>query len=178
MNKAFRGPLVYILAIVAVFLLIQSFGPLGTTDTKRIEYTDFVKMVSEGNVKSVSISTSQTENRLVGLTRNTQIAENAFPEKYDFYAYLPTQDIFMSDMKKATGKDNPTDFGFKIGYKEAPQPSFLEEALPFLLPVGLLLIVWFFIMRQSQGAGNKALSFGKSRARMHTDDKNKKLLMM
>ncbi len=35
-----------------------------------------------------------------------------------------------------------------------------------LAPLGLLVLLWFFIMRQMQAGGNKALSFGKSRARL------------
>jgi cell division protease FtsH len=155
--------------------LLLSNLPLNATDTKRIEYKDFVTMVQNNEIKAVSITTSLTENKLVGITsKNSLIAEGAFPDKYDFYTYLPAQDIFISDLKKATGKDNITDFNFSLAFKEAPQPSFLEEFWPYLLPVGLLLFAWFFIMRQSQAGGNKALSFGKSRARVHTDDKNKK----
>ena len=37
----------------------------------------------------------------------------------------------------------------------------------------LFLVFWFFLLNQMQNTGNKALSFGKSRARLHTDDKTK-----
>src|SRR5690606_24185764 len=40
-----------------------------------------------------------------------------------------------------------------------------------LLPLLLLGVFFFFIMRQAQGAGNQAFSFGKSRARMFTGDR-------
>lgn len=174
MNKAFRGPLVYILAIAAVFLLISSFN-WSQPDTKQISYKpDFLQMVKEDSVKAVAITTNYTEIKLVGLTKNTKYTDKAFPENYDFYTYIPSLDVFTSDILAASGKANIADVGFTIKYEPAPQPSFLEQALPYIIPLGLVLIFWFYIMRQSQTGGNKALSFGKSRARMATDDKNKK----
>jgi cell division protease FtsH len=174
LNKAFRGPLVYILAIAAVFLLISSFN-WSQPDTKQISYKpDFLQMVKEDSVKAVAITTNYTEIKLVGLTKNTKYTDKAFPENYDFYTYIPSLDVFTSDILAASGKANIADVGFTIKYEPAPQPSFLEQALPYIIPLGLVLIFWFYIMRQSQTGGNKALSFGKSRARMATDDKNKK----
>lgn len=174
MNKAFRGPLVYILAIAAVFLLISSMN-WSQPDTKQINYnTEFLQMVKENKVKAVSVTTNYTETRLVGLTRDTKYTDKAFPENYDFFTYIPSLDVFTTDILSASGKTNITDVGFTVTYEPAPQPSFLQEALPYIIPLGLVLVFWFYIMRQSQTGGNKALSFGKSKARMHTDDKNKK----
>ena len=47
--------------------------------------------------------------------------------------------------------------------------SILVNASPFLLLIGF----WIFMMRQMQSGGNKALSFGKSRARLHSTQQRK-----
>ena len=54
-----------------------------------------------------------------------------------------------------------------------PQPPWWMALLPNLLFVVLLALVWLFIMNQMQGGNNRALSFGKSRARLHHEDKPK-----
>ena len=56
-----------------------------------------------------------------------------------------------------------------------PQPNILMSMLPTLMIIGLLLFVLMFFMQQMQGGGGggKVMSFGKSRAKMTTDDKQK-----
>ncbi len=59
---------------------------------------------------------------------------------------------------------------------EAPQPSIFMTMLPTLLIVGLLIFVLMFFMQQMQGGGGggKVMSFGKSKAKMTSDDQKKK----
>jgi cell division protease FtsH len=62
--------------------------------------------------------------------------------------------------------------GVKVTYKASATPawlSFLINASPFIL----LIVFWIFMMRQMQAGGNKALSFGKSRARLLTSQQKK-----
>src|SRR5690554_2742981 len=54
-----------------------------------------------------------------------------------------------------------------------PQPPWWMALLPNLLFVVMLALVWLFIMNQMQGGNNRALSFGKSRARLHHEDRPK-----
>ncbi len=51
--------------------------------------------------------------------------------------------------------------------------SFLLGFLQYGLPLLLLVLLFLFIMRSAQGQGNQALSFGKSRARLYGNEKNK-----
>ena len=81
---------------------------------------------------------------------------------------------FDSDIQAITGATNTTEYGFEVTYAPVPEASLLETLLPFLIPTILIVVVFYFIMRQQQGTGNKALSFGKSRARMQVGGKNKK----
>ena len=45
--------------------------------------------------------------------------------------------------------------------------------MPFVFMTAVFAIFWFVFMQQAQGGGNKVMSFGKSRARLHQDDKNR-----
>ena len=54
-----------------------------------------------------------------------------------------------------------------------PQPGWWTSLFTTLLPILLFVILFFFLMQQTQGGGNRVMSFGKSRARLHTDEKKK-----
>jgi len=54
-----------------------------------------------------------------------------------------------------------------------PEPSWWTGLLTTLLPILLFVLLFFFLMQQTQGGGNRVMSFGKSRARLHTDEKKK-----
>ncbi|MEO6379830.1 MAG: ATP-dependent zinc metalloprotease FtsH, partial [Caulobacteraceae bacterium] len=62
--------------------------------------------------------------------------------------------------------------GVNINVQSA-QPSGWFQLLGSLLPIVLLLGVWIFFMRQMQGAGRGAMGFGKSKARLLTENKNR-----
>jgi cell division protease FtsH len=47
------------------------------------------------------------------------------------------------------------------------------QLLPTFFMILLFVVLWFFFMQQSQGGGSRVMSFGKSKARLHTDDKKK-----
>ncbi len=75
--------------------------------------------------------------------------------------------------------DDPTlignlrDKGVNIKAEKTPEPPWWTTIFSSILPMLLLIGVWFFIMQQTQGGGNRVMSFGKSRARLNNDDKAK-----
>ncbi|MDD5017040.1 MAG: ATP-dependent zinc metalloprotease FtsH [Eubacteriales bacterium] len=170
MKKSARGPLIYLLGFVLVFLLITWLTNVDTVDESVIEYDEFLRYVEEGKIEQVVI----VENELYALATESEINPEAFPTKYDYYTYLPSVEQFNEDMREITNATSTSGYPFDITYEPVPEASFFEALLPYLIPMILIVVVFYFIMRQQQGAGNKALSFGKSRARMQVGDKNKK----
>lgn len=170
MKKSARGPLIYILGFALVLILINWLTGVNTIDDRDIDYDEFLALVKTDKIQQVQI----TNNDLYALTTSTEINEEKFPSEYDYYTYLPNPEQFDSDIMNITGAANTTEYGFDVKYEPLPEPGFLESMLPFLIPMGLVVVLFYFIMRQQQGSGNKAMSFGKSRARMQVSDKNKK----
>ncbi|MFC7536490.1 ATP-dependent zinc metalloprotease FtsH [Sphingomonas sp. GCM10030256] len=117
-----------------------------------IAYSEFVRQVDEGNVRSVTTATGASGNQvIVGKLANGSGFSTTAP----------------SD---AQVTDRLIQKGVQVQAKDAEQSSFwlilLYQSLPFLLILG----VSFFIMRQMQkNAGSGAMGFGKSRARMLTE---------
>ena len=169
MKKSARGPLIFIIGIALVLLLIQLLTVTPKADTRKLEYKEFLQLVKDKGVSQVEV----VGEDLYALKTGTEINPEKFPAEYDYYVFVDPETL-SGDLKAITGASSPADYGFEFTYTPVPAPSFLETLLPYLIPVGLLLVLFYFIMRQQQGSGNKALSFGKSRARMTVGDKNRK----
>jgi len=119
---------------------------------KHLTYTEFYKEVKAGSVESVLI------------TNGNQVSGKLKGSGDTLRTVLPADYPGIIDVLQ--------DSGVVIEVKESSTPawlSFLINASPFILLFGF----WIFMMRQMQAGGNKALSFGKSRARLLTSQQKK-----
>jgi cell division protease FtsH len=117
---------------------------------KNMAVSEFVAAAQDGKVKEVTITGTDAQGSLVD---NSQ-----------FHTQIPPND---SEIWKIL-----RDKGVKYNYKESAGNGWigiLFNAIPVLILLGL----WIFMMRQMQSGGNKALSFGKSRARLHSSQQKK-----
>ncbi len=137
---------VAILAALALFVSIFD-GRSSDPKANAITYSTFVASVDAGKVKSVVKSGDVISGQL----------KNGAP----FKTFAVPDPEFASRLL-ANGVD--------VSGKPEESPSFLQFLLYQSLPIILFLAVGFFIMRQMQkGAGNGAMGFGKSRAKMLTE---------
>jgi cell division protease FtsH len=115
-----------------------------------LTYSQFLYQVENGKVKGITMSGNDVQGTLTGDSGfRTTIPLN----DPDLYKKLREKNVGM-DIKDS-GTSNWV--------------SILINAVPFVL----LLAFWIFMMRQMQSGGNKALSFGKSRARLHSSQQKK-----
>lgn len=169
MKKSARGPLIWIIGLVIIVLLVSWLTTDTGNDKSEIDYDAFMQEVEAGNIlRYETFGDNLHGNNLFALKVDTEIKLDKFPTEYDYHLYVPDFNKFNNDMAARDAEDiphknNPT-----------PEPSFLASSWPFLLSIGLIAVVFIYIMRQQQGSGNKAMSFGKSRARMQVGGKNKK----
>ena len=170
MKKSARGPLIYILGIVLVLFLVNWLMSTPAADERNIEYTKFLEYVKDKQITRVTI----VSHDLYALKNGGTVNPEAFPEQYDYYTYVSDIEQFNRDIQAITQTDNPMNYGFQFTYEPEPDASLLEVLWPYLIPVALIGVLFYVMMRQQQGSNNKALSFGKSRARMNVGDKNKK----
>ncbi|MBV8811068.1 MAG: ATP-dependent metallopeptidase FtsH/Yme1/Tma family protein, partial [Acidobacteriaceae bacterium] len=138
---------VIICAVVLVYLAVKTGrGPT----PQNLSVSDFVTAVQDGKIKEANITGTDVQGTLVdNRTFHTVIPPN-YPEIYK---------LMQEKNVKYSWKDS-TGSGW-IGI--------LLNAVPVLILLGL----WIFMMRQMQSGGNKALSFGKSRARLHSSQQKK-----
>jgi len=150
MNSSVKSAVFWILlAFVAVLLYAVVRSGRGRVE-QPITFSDFLTQVDNGRVKSVTITGTEVKgvyNDNLGL--KTQMPVN-FPDVY----------------RKLLDK------GVTIEMKDASSGNYMS-LLFNVIPFVLLLGFWIFMMRQMQSGGNKALSFGKSRARLHSSQQKK-----
>ncbi len=146
MNSTARNALFWIVLLgTIVFLLVMLNSSLGSGISEP-NFSEFMAKVESGQVKKVEVSGTRVE----GEYRDNSKFKTTIPTDYaahsDFYKVLRAQGV------EIKVKDTSTSTWFAWGLN--------------LLPILLLVGFWIFIMRQMQVGGNKALSFGKSRARL------------
>ncbi len=139
-----------VLVCLAVLLFAVVRSGQGPSE-KQISFTQFLNDVQQGQVKEVTI----TGNDVHGLYKAPNQA---------LRTYIPTNypDVYNELIKN----------GVSVNIKDTSSGnwvSILLNASPFIV----LLAFWIFMMRQMQSGGNKALSFGKSRARLHSTQQKK-----
>ena len=144
MNSTVKTVVFWLVIVVAGVLLWQVVKGANTGAKEReINYSEFMSNVNQDNVTEVTV----VGNDVRGKFKNDKAA---------FHVVVPPN---LPDMYKTM-----TDHGVNITVKDANGGSYTW--LINLLPFVLLGALWFIMIRQMQTGGNKALSFGKSRARL------------
>ncbi|HEY1168394.1 MAG TPA: ATP-dependent zinc metalloprotease FtsH [Candidatus Limnocylindrales bacterium] len=154
MNTRFMRNGIVMLVLVAataalLYALIQPSSPTSKS------YSDFYKDMTSGNVTTI---VRQDNTLTVTDANGTQytVVDDA-PANGDF-AIFGTWSV--PNLKSISYTVNPP-----------PNTGWIMLLLSTVVPVGLVILLIFFFMRQAQGTNNQALSFGKSRARMFLGNK-------
>ena len=143
MNKFVKNVALYVLLIIIAVSIFNTFVHPQEKHSE-ITYSDFISQVEKKNVDSVTM----TNNSISGKLKDGS----------EFATYAPDNDAQLLP-KLSEG-------GVIITAKPPEQPSWWMNLLSSLLPIIILVGVWFWIMNQTQGGGGRVMSFGKSRAKM------------
>ncbi len=165
---SWKGPaksLGFWVIIILAFIFAYSLYTSSDTDVAEISYSELLNQLGNGNIESVTFIKQNIEGRLKKETSLT--TENGTGRYTKFKAMIPYEDnsfTLVNRFEKA---------GVTITAKtEGPNYfSILISVAPWLL----LIFIWLFFLRQMQGAsGPRGLfSFGKSRAKLLTDERPK-----
>ena len=149
MNPSVRS-FAFWMVLVVVVVLIWNFSTDFQSRDESVSFSEFIRMVDSGQVESVTL----TGNEVSGSTTSGESFRSFAPPQYDgLVNRLVERDVAVS-AREAAG---------------SPWATLLYTWAPFLLILGF----WIFFMRQVQTGGNKALSFGKSRAKLSSSSQKK-----
>ena len=155
-NSTFRGFGIYIMLILAVVLIWYMMGH--NSSTASYTKSQFEKALSEGQIASVTV----IQNREVP-TGSLQVVYTT-GQKYMLYT---------SDVNECQAIMD--EYGFtQYNCEDVPEESWMMTLLPYLLIFGAFFIL-FVIMNNNaaaQSGGGKMMNFGKSRAKLSTEEDN------
>jgi cell division protease FtsH len=151
LNNLTKNLLLWLVIAVVLMSVFNNFNQRQTS-VQSIEYSQFVQNVNDGEVERVTIE----GKNIKGIFKNGK----------DFRTYSPGDPGLVDDLLRN---------GVSITAKEEEGPSLLLSILINWFPLLLIFGLWIYFMRQMQGGGGGrgAMSFGKSKARMLTEEQNK-----
>lgn len=155
MNKVIKNLMIYLLIVLVIIALIQYTSPV-KTDVKELTYNELITSLEQGNVKTIVFQVEGSTNYIKGTLKKDNV-------KFSSMGVWPDEVLLETTKKQG------------INFQVIPpeKPSWLLTMATSLLPILLFIFLFFFLMQQTQGGGNKVMQFGKSRAKLHNDEKSK-----
>lgn len=141
---------IWLVIAVVLMSLFQNFGP-SDSSSRKLDYSTFMYDLNQDQVKEARINGRE----IVVIKQDGN----------RYTTYIPVNDPKLLDIlltKKV-----------KVVGEPPEEPSLITSIFISWFPMLLLIGVWVFFMRQMQGGGKGAMSFGKSKARMLTEDQIK-----
>ncbi|GAB6159259.1 ATP-dependent zinc metalloprotease FtsH [Desulfotomaculum varum] len=154
MNKVLKNLSIYLLIVLVIIFLIQFTGEKKNAVVP-LRYDEFITALGQNKIQYVEMTTDKSTNMIIG----------KFKDGRDFQTNGPILDQTLIPLLMEKN----------VQFKQVPppEPSWWTGLLTTMLPILIFVALFFFMMQQSQGGGNRVMSFGKSKARLHTDEKKK-----
>ncbi|HEX8176061.1 MAG TPA: ATP-dependent zinc metalloprotease FtsH [Pyrinomonadaceae bacterium] len=147
MSSTARQIIFWLFIVIGALLLYRVFGGTQSNAAKELSYDQIVAKVKAGEIQDMNIKQSQVDTTGKNGEKWYTTIDNTNDETKNFLMNLGAEN-------KVSVKQEATGSGFLL--------TALITWAPFLLLIGF----WIFMLRQMQSGGNKALSFGKSRAKL------------
>ena len=151
LNSTARQIIFWLLIIAGAVLIYKLVNP-GSRNTENIDLTALYEKIDTNQLKQLTVKATET----VAIDKNTG---------KEYHVQLTNEQSKNDLLKYASEKVNGNVRVPKVE-DESGSSSYLWPALYYLLPFVLIFGFWIFMLRQMQSGGNKALSFGKSRAKL------------
>lgn len=158
--KYFKGLSFYIVIFVIVLFLITLWTSTG--NQQQLSYTEMLSQIQNSNVQSISLKGDEATVELINANKGSRSKE--------YVVYISSVDSFTQLVTQAYEKEQIKNFTVE----RPPSAPWWVAILPTIGLIVVFVIFWVFFLQQSQGGGgNRVMSFGKSRAKINTDDKKK-----
>lgn len=153
MSDMAKNLILWLVIAVVLMSVFQSFGP-GESNGRAVDYTTFVQEVGQGQIQDAQFNNSE-----ITFTRRGGGSK--------YVTYMPVYDQKLLD--------DLINQNVKVQGTPPEEQSLLGTIFISWFPMILLIGVWIFFMRQMQGGGGGkgAMSFGKSKARMMSEEQIK-----
>ena len=151
MNQQFYKNMALWVVILVMILLLVSMLRQTQDETPPLPYSEFLAKIETGEIESVEIEEGNINGH--------------FTNGGDFTTFAP---VVTDDLLSRLYAQN-----IKIEARPKEEGSFWRQILIMWFPLVLFIGLWLFFIRQMQSGGGKAMSFGKSKARLLTENQNR-----
>ncbi|HSO59018.1 MAG TPA: ATP-dependent metallopeptidase FtsH/Yme1/Tma family protein, partial [Paenisporosarcina sp.] len=159
MNRIFRYTIFYLLIFLVIIGIFGTFNS-GKEPTKNINYSEFIKALESGDVTKLSIQPDQgvfeIRGKMEGYKKDEEFVTAVTMDNPTFLTAI--------EASKTTTS---------VEVLKAPETSGWVQFFTGLIPFIIIFILFFFLLNQAQGGGNKVMSFGKSKAKLYDNEKKK-----
>jgi len=161
LNTTAKNVFLWIVIIVAVVVLWNFLSTVKNGNVTELTYSEFTAAVDEGRIKSTLTPVVMTGNKVEG-----KYLPAGTPSENNFRVLIPkgSEETIANALNAKS---------VKVKVADDDQGSWIYMILSSGFPIILFVAFWIFLMRQMQAGGNKALSFGKSRAKLTTNQQKR-----
>ena len=160
MNRIFRNTIFYLLIFLVVIGVVGLFRGQGEPQ-QELNVNEFYDRLNNGQIEEMTIQPVNGVIQVTGQLANADEGEGMFTAK------LPQNEQVISNVTQTATEQSILDVA------EEQQPSAWVTFLTSIIPFIIIFILFFFLLNQSQGGGGRVMNFGKSKAKMYTEDKKK-----
>src|SRR3712207_4673630 len=158
-KRLLRNPLIWILAAILVYFTFSVLFD-DTRGYTKVDTSVALAQIDAGNVTNALVEDREQRLRLTLAQPVTVDGQNATQV---ITQYPVGTSLQITEKLQAAGNRPAFDTTVR-------QESFLTTMLIYLIPLGLVLLILFWMMNNAQGGGNRVMSFGKSRAKQLNKD--------
>ena len=158
MNRIFRNTIFYLL-IFLVIIGVVSFFQGNNQPTKELTYNEFISELENGSIDTLSM---QPDRGVYAIRGQYDKDSEEF-----FQTYVVNSQNVMDRIDAALAKNT------EVKVLQAKETSGWVTFFTSIIPFVIIFILFFFLLNQAQGGGSRVMNFGKSKAKLYSEEKKK-----
>ncbi|WP_100405952.1 ATP-dependent zinc metalloprotease FtsH [Bacillus solitudinis] len=160
MNRIFRNTIFYLLIFLVIIGIVSVFSS-DQTQTEEVTFSQFIERLEQGDVRSLTVKPDRQVYLVTGQFTN-QENDEGFQTR--LLRSEQTAELLATAQNTA---------GLDLEVEGADEASGWVTFFTSIIPFIIIFILFFFLLSQAQGGGSRVMNFGKSKAKMVSDDKKK-----
>ena len=153
MNSTMKNLMFWMVAALVIFLFWSVSSRIQKNE-RQLSFSDFMAQLDRGSVAKVTITGTGAGSHIVGEFKNGQSIRTFAPPQIENLVNMMLEK------------------GVEVNARDANSSSWLGHLISWT-PIVIMIAFLIFFMRQMQGSGNRALSFGKSKAKLSSSQQKK-----
>ncbi|GAA0452714.1 ATP-dependent zinc metalloprotease FtsH [Alkalibacillus silvisoli] len=159
MNRVFRNTIFYLIIFLVVIGIIGMLNDPGP-ETEQLNYNEFQEALEAGQIEEMTLQYTNFAYDVRGEYRSPETNQLEA-----FRAEIPSTEDEVNNVMDVASEQG------LVSVEAAEEPSAWARFFTTLIPFLIIFILFFFLLSQMQGGGGRMMNFGKSKAKMYTEDK-------